>query len=153
MLFTIFLIAVIGIGWLFSRIYASPGILIFVVVFSILMSFISYWYSDKIVVKMHRARLIEKKTSPELYNVIENLTITAGLPMPKIYLIKEKQLNAFATGRNQKHAAVAVTEGLLEKLDKRELEGVIRHELSHINNRDMFLSTPIFFFSFFFLIF
>src|SRR3989338_8818298 len=141
LLFTIFLIAVIGIGWLFSRIYASPGILIFAVVFSILMSFISYWYSDKIVVKMHRARLIEKKTSPELYNVIENLTITAGLPMPKIYLVNDQSLNAFATGRNPKHAVVAVTSGLLERLDSTELEGVIAHELSHIGNYDMLLST------------
>ena len=92
---------------------------------------------------MARALPIEKKNAPELYNIVENLAITAGLPTPKIYLIPEIQPNAFATGRNSKHAAVAVTEGLLEKLDRSELEGVLAHELSHIGNRDMLLSTVI----------
>jgi len=92
---------------------------------------------------MCRAIPIEKKNAPELYNIVENLCITAGLPMPKVYLIREKQPNAFATGRNPKHAVVAVTEGLLEKLDRSELEGVISHELSHVGNRDMLLGTVI----------
>ena len=138
-----FLVFVIFIGWFFAGIYANPSILYFAIIFSVLMNIIAYWFSDKIVLKMARAAPIEKKDNPEFYNIVENLCIVAGLPMPKIYLIKEKQPNAFATGRNQKHAAVAVTEGLLEKLDKRELEGVISHELSHINNRDMLLSTAI----------
>ena len=138
-----FLVFVIFIGWFFAGIYANPSILYFAIIFSVLINIIAYWFSDKIVLKMARAAPIEKKDNPEFYNIVENLCIVAGLPMPKIYLIKEKQLNAFATGRNQKHAAVAVTEGLLEKLDKRELEGVISHELSHINNRDMLLSTAI----------
>ena len=143
LLFTLFLIIVIGIGWIFSRIYADPSILYFAVIFSVLMNFIAYWYSDKIVLKMCRAIPIEKKNAPELYNIVENLCITAGLPMPKVYLIREKQPNAFATGRNPKHAVVAVTEGLLEKLDRSELEGVISHELSHVGNRDMLLGTVI----------
>jgi heat shock protein HtpX len=143
LLFTLFLIIVIGIGWLFSRIYNDPSILYFAVIFSILMNFIAYWYSDKIVLKMCRAMPVEKKNAPELYNIVENLCIAAGLPMPKIYLIREKQPNAFATGRNPKHAVVAVTEGLLEKLDRSELEGVVSHELSHIGNRDMLLGTVI----------
>ncbi len=143
LLFTVFLIVVIGIGWAFSRIYANPSILYFAVIFSVLMNVIAYWYSDKIVLKMCRAVPIEKKNAPELYNIIENLSITAGLPMPKIYLIREKQPNAFATGRNPKHAMVAVTEGLLEKLNRSELEGVLAHELSHVGNRDMLLSTVI----------
>ncbi|MDP1629490.1 MAG: M48 family metallopeptidase, partial [bacterium] len=143
LLFTLFLIIVIGIGWLFSRIYANPSILYFAVIFSVLMNVIAYWFSDKIVLKMVKAVLVEKKDNPELYNVVENLCITAGLPLPKIYLIRESQPNAFATGRNPKHAVVAVTEGLLKKLDRSELEAVIAHELSHIGNRDMLLSTAV----------
>jgi len=143
LLFTVFLVVVIAIGWAFSRIYANPSILYFAVIFSVLMNVVAYWYSDKIVLKMARAVPVEHKNAPELYNIVENLSITAGLPMPKIYLIREKQPNAFATGRNPKHAVVAVTEGLLEKLDRSELEGVLAHELSHIGNRDMLLSTVI----------
>ncbi len=143
LLITGFFVVVIGIGWLFSRIYGNPSILYFAVIFSIVMNFISYWYSDKIVLAMNRAVPVEKKDNPELYNIVENLSITAGLPMPKIYLVKEKQPNAFATGRNSKHAVVAVTEGLLERLDRSELEGVIAHEMSHIGNKDILLSTMV----------
>lgn len=143
LLFTLFLITVIAIGWLFSRIYANPSILYFAVIFSVLMNVIAYWFSDKIVLKMTKAAPIEKKNAPELYNIVENLCITAGLPLPKIYLIREAQPNAFATGRNPQHAVVAVTEGLLERLDRSELEGVLAHELSHIGNRDMLLSTVV----------
>ena len=140
-LFTIFLIVVIGIAFAFARIYGSPIILYFAVGFAVIMNVVSYWHSDKIVLKMAKAVLIDKKSHRELYNIVENLAITAGLPTPKIYLVKEKQPNAFATGRNPEHAVVAVTEGLLERLDRSELEGVIAHELSHIGNRDMLIST------------
>lgn len=143
LLFTFFLIVVIAIGWTFSQIYGNSSILYFAIIFSVLMNVIAYWHSDKIVLKMAKATPIEKKNAPELYNIVENLCITAGLPMPKIYLIREAQPNAFATGRNPKHAVIAVTEGLLEKLNKSELEGVIAHELSHIGNRDMLLSTAV----------
>ncbi|MBN2197585.1 M48 family metallopeptidase [Candidatus Wolfebacteria bacterium] len=143
LLFMFFLVIIISIGWVFSRIYGNSSILYLAVIFSVLMNFIAYWYSDKIVLKMAKAILVEKKDIPELYNIVENLCITAGLPMPKIYLIKETQPNAFATGRNAKHAVVAVTQGLLEKLDRSELEGVIAHELSHIGNRDILLSTVV----------
>jgi len=142
-LFVIFLIIVIGLGWLFAQIYNSPLILYFAVIFSVLMNIAAYWYSDKIVLKMAGAIPVEKKDSPELYNVVENLAITAGLPTPKIYLIPEAQPNAFATGRDPQHAVVAVTAGLLKKLDRSELEGVLAHELSHIGNRDMLFSTVI----------
>jgi heat shock protein HtpX len=141
LLFTIFLVVVIGVGWLFSRIFNSPTILIVAVAFSILTSFISYWYSDKIILKISKAKKIDKKNAPELYNLVENLTIAAGLPMPTIYLINEPAINAFATGRDPKHAVVAVTQGILERLDRSELEGVLAHELSHIGNRDMLIST------------
>jgi len=140
-LFTIFLIVVISVGFIFSRIYGNPTILFFAVILSILMSVISYWHSDKIVIKLHRAKLIEKRDAPELYNVVENLTITAGLPMPKVYIVEDKSPNAFATGRNPKHSVVAVTSGLLEILDRSELEGVLAHEMSHIGNYDMLVST------------
>jgi len=92
---------------------------------------------------MSRAKLIEKRDNPELYRLVENLCITAGLPLPKIYIIEEAQPNAFATGRDQKHAVVAVTQGLLDRLERTELEGVISHELSHIGNRDALLQTII----------
>jgi len=107
------------------------------------MSITSYWYSDKIVLSMARATLIKKEDNPELYRVVENLCITAGLPLPKIFIINESQLNAFATGRDKNHAVIAVTRGLLQRLNKTELEGVIAHELSHIGNKDMLLSTVI----------
>lgn len=143
LLFIMFLIIVVALGWIFTQIYNNPGILYFAIIFAIFMNFFSYWYSDKIVLKMTRAIPIKKENAPELYNIVENLSITAGLPMPKIYLIREDQPNAFATGRNPKHAVVAVTEGLLKILDRSELEGVLAHELSHIGNRDILFSTVI----------
>lgn len=140
---SIFLVVIVGIGWVFAQIYGNSAILYVAVVFSLVMNFISYWYSDKIVLKISRAQKIEKKDMPELYNVMENLAITAGLPMPKLFLINEPAMNAFATGRNPKNAVVAVTRGLLEKLDRSELEGVLAHELSHVGNRDILLSTVV----------
>jgi heat shock protein HtpX len=92
---------------------------------------------------MTHAQPIEKKDNPELYRIVENLSITAGLPMPKIFVIPEVQPNAFATGRDEKHAAIVVTQGLLNKLERIELEGVIAHELSHIKNRDILLATVV----------
>lgn len=142
-LITGFLIFIIAIGWLFSYLMDSNAILYFAVFLSVSMSITSYWYSDKIVLSMTRAVPIEKKDNPELYRIIENLCITAGLPVPKIYIIQEQQSNAFATGRDKNHAVVAVTEGLLKKLNKTELEGVLAHELSHIGNKDMLLSTVV----------
>jgi heat shock protein HtpX len=143
LLMTGFLIFVIAIGWLFSYALGNSMILIIAVVLSIAMSFTSYWYSDKIVLRMARAKQIEKKDNPELFRIVENLCITAGLPLPKIFIIQEAQPNAFATGRDAKHAVVAVTQGLLDRLERTELEGVIAHELSHIGNRDILLQTVV----------
>ena len=143
LLITGFLIFVIALGWLFSYALDNQLILIIAVVFSVVTSFASYWYSDKIVLAMTRAKLIEKRDNPELYRLVENLCITAGLPLPRIYILQESQPNAFATGRDEKHAVVAVTKGLLEKLDRAELEGVIAHELAHIKNKDMLLGTVV----------
>lgn len=143
LLVTSFLIIVIGIGWVFSRIYGNPGILLTAVIFSVLMNVAAYWWSDQIVIRMAGARPVTREGARELYNIVENLSITAGLPVPKIYIVPERQPNAFATGRNPEHAVVAVTEGLLERLDRSELEGVLAHELSHIGNYDMLLSTAV----------
>ncbi len=140
---TFFFLLIIGVGWLFSYYYQNQVILYFAVIFSILTSFASYWYSDKVVLAMTKAKPIEKKDNPELYRIVENLCITAGLSLPKIYILEEAQPNAFATGRNAKHAVVVVTRGLLNKLEKTELEGVIAHELSHIGNKDMLLMTIV----------
>ncbi|MGB2762598.1 MAG: M48 family metallopeptidase [Minisyncoccales bacterium] len=143
LLMTGFFIFIIAVGWLFSFLLDTSIILIIAVALSILMSFGSYWYSDKLVLRMCRAKPIEKRDNPELFRLVENLCITAGLPLPKIFIIQESQSNAFATGRNAEHAVVAVTTGLLEKLERTELEGVIAHELSHIGNKDMLLQTVI----------
>lgn len=141
LLFTAFFVVVIAVGWAFSYVYGNQGILVIAVMISILMSFFSYWYSDKLVLRMTGAKEISKKDWPELYNIVENLAITAGLPMPRVYVVNEAVPNAFATGRNPEHAVVAVTEGLMRVLDRSELEGVIAHELSHVGNRDMLVST------------
>ena len=143
LLITGFLVFIIALGYLFSYLLDSSMILYIAVIFSILTSFTSYWYSDKIVLAMARAREIEKKDNPELYRLVENLCIASGLPLPKVYIINETQPNAFATGRDEKHAVVAITKGLLDKLDRAELEGVIAHELSHIKNKDMLLGTAV----------
>jgi len=140
-LMSLFFGIVIAIGWVFAQIYANPGILYFAVFFSIVMNVASYWFSDKIVLALHRAKIVDFKENSELYRVLENLTITAGLPMPKFYIMEDPSPNAFATGRDPKHAVVVVTTGLLGTLDRSELEGVLAHELSHIGNRDMLVST------------
>lgn len=143
LLFTTFLVVVIGIGWFFAYLYKTPVILYGVVAFAVFMNIFSYWFSDKIVLSMAHAQPIEKKDNPDLHNIVENLCITAGLPMPRVYIVHEAQPNAFATGRDPKHAVIAVTKGLLDRLDRSELEGVIAHELSHVGNRDMLLSTVV----------
>ncbi|MFH1979162.1 MAG: M48 family metallopeptidase [Patescibacteria group bacterium] len=141
LLFTVFLLIIIGVGWVFSRIYGNPSILVLFVVISVLMSFFSYWFSDKIVLKISKAKKVERADNRELYNILENLSIAAGLPTPRLYLIDEQAPNAFATGRNPEKAVIAVTSGLLGKLDRSELEGVLAHELAHVGNRDMLLAT------------
>jgi heat shock protein HtpX len=143
LMITFFLIFVIAIGWLFSYILDSQMILYFAIIFSVLTSVTSYWFSDKIVLATTGAMPIEKNDNPELYRIVENLCITAGIPVPKIYILNEAQPNAFATGRDYNHAVIAVTKGLLGKLEKNEIEGVIAHELSHIKNKDMLLMTAV----------
>lgn len=136
-----FLVFVVVIGWLVSWYSNTPVLLYVAVIFAVFTNFFSYWYSDKIVIKMTRAKPVTSESHREFWNVVENLSITGGLPMPKLYFIEDPAPNAFATGRNPENSAVAVTTGLLQILDKTELEGVIAHELSHIGNRDMLVST------------
>ena len=143
LLMAVFFVVVIGFGYFFSVYYGNPDILYFFVVFSIFMNFFSYWYSDKIVLKLAGAKPANRQDNFDLYTVVENLSITAGLPMPKVYIVNDPAPNAFATGRDKEHAVVCATTGLLSILDKTELEGVIAHELSHVGNRDMLLSTVV----------
>jgi heat shock protein HtpX len=107
------------------------------------MSFGSYWWSDKIVLAMSSAKEIDHNSNREIYHIVENLCITAGLPLPKIYIIEDSAMNAFATGRDPQHGVICFTTGIISRLEKKELEGVIAHELSHIGNRDILLSTVI----------
>jgi len=143
-LMTGFLIFIILLGWFFSYLFNEQWILILAVIFAVFQSFLSYWNSDKIILSLSQAQgPIQKENKPELYRLVENLSITAGLPLPKIYIINDASPNAFATGRDPQHAVVCVTRGLLDKLEKVELEGVISHELSHIGNRDILLCSVI----------
>lgn len=138
-----FFLVIVGVAWSFSYILQSPVILWVAVIFSVLMNVGAYWFSDKVVLKMSGARPVSRDSHKDLWNILENLSITAGLPMPRLYIIDDEAPNAFATGRNPENAVVAVTTGLLSILDRNELEGVIAHELSHIGNRDMLVMTVV----------
>ncbi len=141
LLFVIFFIVFAALGYAISGYYGDPSYLAFALIFSVVYSFISYYSSASIALSLARAKEIQKSDNPALYNIVENLTITAGLPMPKLYITPEMQINAFATGRDPQHSAVAVTQGALVQLNKDELQGVIAHELSHVGNRDILVST------------
>jgi heat shock protein HtpX len=132
-----------GVGYVFAGAMGNSWILYGAVIFSVVMSFSSYWWSDKIVLSMSGAKEVTHDNARELYRLVENLCITAGLPMPKIYIIEDTATNAFATGRDPEHGVICFTTGILAKLEKVELEGVIAHELSHIGNRDILLSTVV----------
>jgi heat shock protein HtpX len=141
LLMSVFLVMVIGVGYIAAYVMGNPVILYVAVVLAIFTNLWSYWYSDSLVIKMTGAQPVTKDTYPVLWNVVENLSITAGLPMPKVYVVNDPAPNAFATGRDPEHAAVAATTGILQILNQTELEGVIAHELSHIGNRDMLVAT------------
>jgi heat shock protein HtpX len=141
---TVFLVLIIGIGFVLSYLYGTSTILYVAIIVSLLTNVGAYWFSDRMVLSMANAKRIESKDEyPDLWNTLENLCIAAGLPMPKLYIINDPAPNAFATGRNQDHAVIAVTTGLLPLLSKSELEGVLAHELGHIGNKDMLLQTII----------
>ncbi|HET6436978.1 MAG TPA: zinc metalloprotease HtpX [Anaeromyxobacter sp.] len=133
-----FLIAVLAIGGQLAG--GTSGMLLFGGI-GLVFNFLSYWFSDKIALAAHRAQPVTRDELPAVYEIVERLSRRAGLPMPRIYLIPSPTPNAFATGRGPNHAAVAVTEGILRLLDARQLEGVLAHELSHVRNRDVLIST------------
>lgn len=129
----------LGIGYFLG----GEGGVVYALIMSLVMNLGAYWFSDKIVLAMHKAQPIKPQDPSAVYEIVEELCRLAKLPMPKVYLIPEQTPNAFATGRNPKNAAVAVTDGILRILDKRELRGVLAHEISHIQNRDILVSTIV----------
>lgn len=141
LLMGVFAIMVIAISYGIAWYFGNPSLLYIGAAFAIFSSVGSYWFSDKVVISMTGAKEMKHADAPELYNIVENLAITAGLPMPKVYIVNDQAPNAFATGRDPEHAVVAVTTGLLQILDRTELEGVIAHELGHVGNRDMLVMT------------
>lgn len=143
LLMSVFFVFIIFLGWSASWYFGDSLILYVAVGFSVFMNIFSYWFSDKIVLKMAGAHVATKEKYYDLYTIVENLSITAGLPMPKVYVMDEPVPNAFATGRDKEHAVVAFTTGLLQTLNKTELEGVVAHELSHIGNKDILLQTIV----------
>ncbi len=136
-----FLVVVIAVGYIVSWYYQSPGLLYVAIVFAVGMNFYAYWNSDKQVLSMTNARPATREEFFDFYTVAENLSITAGMQTPKLYVINDPAPNAFATGRNEKHAVICATTGLLSMMTRPELEGVIAHELSHVRNRDILLMT------------
>jgi heat shock protein HtpX len=133
-----FLIAILAIGGQLAG--GTGGMLLFGGI-GLVLNLLSYWFSDKIALMANRAKPVTREELPEVYSIVEGLTRKAGMPMPRIYVIPSDSPNAFATGRNPSHAAVAVTAGILKLLDRRQLEGVLAHELSHVQNRDILIST------------
>ena len=142
MLRTTFLLgAMTGLILLFGQYMGGQGGLVIAFIFAVVMNFGSYWFSDKIVLRMYGAQEASEAQAPQLHRIVHNLTVRAGLPMPKLYVIPSEGANAFATGRDPNHAAVAVTQGILRLMDERELTGVLAHELAHVKNRDILISS------------
>jgi heat shock protein HtpX len=140
-MFVVFFALIVAIGWALSYLYDNASILYIAVGIAVIQSWISYFFSDSIALSVSGAKEASRDQFIELHRLVENLAITAGLPKPKVYVINDPSPNAFATGRDPKHSAVAVTTGLLDILEKRELEGVIAHEMAHIGNRDILVMT------------
>lgn len=128
--------------WVGGMVGGRDGV-VFAFVIAMGMNFFSYWFSDKIVLMMYKAKEVTEQESSDYYRIVKELTARAGLPMPKMYIIPTNAMNAFATGRNPRHAAVAVTEGMLGSLSREELKGVLGHELSHVKNRDILISAIV----------
>jgi heat shock protein HtpX len=138
---TVFLLGLLsGIILFIGSFWGEQGLII-ALMFAVLMNFGSYFFSDKIALSMYRAQAVTREQAPRLYSIVENLCSRSNLPMPKLYIIPTDSPNAFATGRNPEHASVAVTEGAMRLLDENELTGVLAHELSHVRNRDILISS------------
>lgn len=133
----IFIAIIAGLGWVFSELYGSVGIFWGTLVGAAIYSFVQYFLAAKLALSMNGAKEIEKRDNPRFYRMVENLTISTGMPMPKVYIVDDPAPNAFATGRDPKHAHVAATSGILDLMDDRELEAVMAHELGHVQNYDI----------------
>ncbi|MEI7671994.1 MAG: zinc metalloprotease HtpX [Syntrophales bacterium] len=133
--------ALTGLLMLIGGLFGGQHGVVIAFIFAMAMNFVSYWFSDKIVLRMYNAQAVSEHEAPELYATVKNLALRAAMPMPRVYIIPGDTPNAFATGRNEQHAVVAVTEGILRILGRDELEGVIAHELSHIQNRDILIGS------------
>jgi heat shock protein HtpX len=138
---TLILLAVLTALLLFVGSFFGTGGLITAAIFAVLMNFGAYWFSDKIVLLMYKAKEANKSEYSDMYKLVKEVADDANLPMPKLYVVPSEQANAFATGRNEKHAVVAFTKGILSLLNKEELKGVIAHEMSHIKNKDILITT------------
>ncbi len=137
LIMVLFIIIIAGLGWVFSKAYGSTGIFWGTLVGAGIYAFIQYFVADKLALAVNGAKQIQKSDNPLFYNTVENLAITNGMPMPKVYIMDDPAPNAFATGRDPEHAVVAATTGLLQIMDKSELEGVIAHEMGHVKNYDI----------------
>ncbi len=137
----ILMLGLMGVLMLIGNLVGGRQGMIIAFVFAALMNFFSYWHSDKIVLKLYRAEPASRGENPELFRIVEDLASRANIPVPGVYILPQNTPNAFATGRNPSHAAVAVTRGIISILNRNELEGVIAHELSHVKNRDILVST------------
>jgi heat shock protein HtpX len=138
---TLFLALLTGLFMAVGGLLGGRGGMMMAFVLALVMNFVSYWFSDKIVLKMYGAQPLGESEAPVVHRIVRSLATRAGIPMPKLYLLPSEAPNAFATGRNPQHAAVAVTHGILRIMDETELEGVLAHELSHVLNRDILIST------------
>lgn len=133
----IFIVIIAGLGWVFSAVYGSTGIFWGTLVGAAVYALIQYFVAAKVALSMNGAKEIQKSDNPRIYRMVENLSITTGTPMPKVYIIEDPAPNAFATGRDPKHAHVAATSGILDLMDDRELEAVMAHEMGHVQNYDI----------------
>ncbi len=140
---TILMVALTGLLLIIGQVVGGESGMIFALVMAGAMNFFSYWFSDKIVLAMYRAKEVDRNSAPRLYSIVERLTQKVGMPMPRVYIMQIDSPNAFATGRNPRHAAVAATSGILRILSDEELEGVLAHELGHVRNRDILISSIV----------
>ncbi len=139
-----FIAFLVGLGWIVDRAYeGSMGFLVLAAIIAVVMTLIGYFHGDKVVLWTAGARALAREDNPYVYRMVENLAITSGLPMPKVYWMDDPAMNAFATGRDPRHASIAVTRGLVEGLENEELEGVLAHELSHVGNYDVRFMTLV----------
>ncbi len=139
----LFFLLIVAVGYALAWYFRDFSFMWWAFGVALIYNFLAYFYSDRIVLRLNRAHRVTKTEEPELYRVVENLSVRTGLPMPRLYVIEDKAPNAFATGRDPHHAAIAVTRGLLHLLDREELRGVIAHEMSHIKNYDIRLQTVV----------